>query len=316
MIASLRARLSTGPPPPTELTTFTAKIGTTAVCYLAGELDHDTRPAVAAALQRAQAHHPRRLCVVTTRLTFMSCAGLALLQATHRHLTLHHTQLYLVAPSPACSTSPTPPTSSRSSTPSRCAPGPPTGQSAAGRPPGRCGQVQHGGRPAPEAPAVAVRVCALILQGRELCLIRRHKPGNAEQFSIPGGLVHPGETTTQALARELAEELGLDVAELPEPPRLRHVQDQLTTRPGRPGLLYRLHLVYVVRVPLTVRQALAVAELDADDVAEVVWVDVLRAAGLHLYPAVGPALAVLNQPAIADSTVLLEPMTDRTYTWH
>ncbi|MFI5534478.1 NUDIX domain-containing protein [Kitasatospora sp. NPDC051853] len=162
-------------------------------------------------------------------------------------------------------------------------------------------------------PAVAVRVSALILQGRELCLIRRHKPGCGEQFSVPGGPVHAGETTTQALARELLEELALDVAHLPEPPRLRHVQDQLTTRPGRDGLFHRLHLLHVVRVPLTVRQSIAAAELDADDVAEVVWVDVLRAAGLHLYPAVGPALAVLNNPA-ADA-VLLEPMTDDSYGW-
>ncbi|MGW2402478.1 hypothetical protein ACWCYY_38630 [Kitasatospora sp. NPDC001664] len=68
-------------------------------------------------------------------------------------------------------------------------------------------------------------------------------------------------------------------------------------------------------MPLTVRQALAVAELDADDVADVVWMDVLRAAGLHLYPAVGPALATLNQSATADTPVLLEPMTNRTYRW-
>ncbi|MFI5534734.1 NUDIX domain-containing protein [Kitasatospora sp. NPDC051853] len=164
-------------------------------------------------------------------------------------------------------------------------------------------------------PAVAVRVAALILQGRELCLIRRHKPGRGEQFSVPGGLVHHGETTAQALGRELLEELGLDVAELPEPPLLRHVQDQLTTRPGSDGLFHRLHLVHAVRVPLTVRQDIAAAELDADDVAEVVWVDVLRAAGLHLYPAVGPALATLNQPSTADGTVLLELMTDWTYAW-
>ncbi|MFI5534729.1 hypothetical protein ACIA8O_39970 [Kitasatospora sp. NPDC051853] len=50
-------------------------------------------------------------------------------------------------------------------------------------------------------------------------------------------------------------------------------------------------------------------ELDA----EVVWVDVLRAVGLRLYPAVGPALVTLNQPAT--SPVLLEPMTDWTYGW-
>ncbi|MFJ9523595.1 NUDIX domain-containing protein [Kitasatospora sp. NPDC101801] len=71
---------------------------------------------------------------------------------------------------------------------------------------------------------------------------------------MPGGLVHEGETTAEALARELLEELARDVADLPEPPppppRLRHVQDQLTTRPG---LFHRLHLVHVLRVPVADR---------------------------------------------------------------
>ncbi|MBB4951900.1 8-oxo-dGTP pyrophosphatase MutT (NUDIX family) [Kitasatospora gansuensis] len=135
-----------------------------------------------------------------------------------------------------------------------------------------------------------------------------------DQHSLPGGLVHPGEDTATALARELREELGLDTAALPDPPRLRRVQDQLTTRPGRDGVFHRLHLVHVLRVPLTVRQDLASVEIDAEDRTEVAWTDVVRAAGLHLYPDVGQALATSSGPD-ADAAVLLPPMTDLTCRW-
>ncbi|MFD5922991.1 hypothetical protein ACFVYP_40960 [Kitasatospora sp. NPDC058201] len=54
--------------------------------------------------------------------------------------------------------------------------------------------------------------------------------------------------------------------------------------------------MHTVRVSLTVRRSIAVAELYAEDVAEVVCVDVLRVAGLHLYPAVGPGLGHPQQP--------------------
>ncbi|MFD9595334.1 STAS domain-containing protein [Kitasatospora sp. NPDC059973] len=84
---------------PPALTSFTARIGATGVCYLAGELDDDTRSAAASALRRAQLFRPERLCVVLTRITFMSAAGLNLLLEARRHLAVNHAQLYLVAPS-------------------------------------------------------------------------------------------------------------------------------------------------------------------------------------------------------------------------
>lgn len=47
--------------------------------------------------------------------------------------------------------------------------------------------------------------------GRLLLVRRRNEPG-AGQWSIPGGRVEPGESDTQALIREMAEETGLTVA--------------------------------------------------------------------------------------------------------
>nr|WP_237525891.1 NUDIX domain-containing protein [Streptomyces sp. SID4923] len=158
-------------------------------------------------------------------------------------------------------------------------------------------------------PAVPVRVCAVLVEGGELCLIRRERPAGA-QYSLPGGLLHANEQVPAGLARELQEELGLDVAALPEPPRLLRVQDQVTTRPGRPGTFRRLHLIHLVTVPREMRAAFPAAELDAEDGTRVVWVPLAEAAGLHLYPAAGP---VLLEAAGAD--VLLPPLTDLTYAW-
>lgn len=44
-----------------------------------------------------------------------------------------------------------------------------------------------------------------------LLLIRRATPPQVGRWSIPGGRIEPGETTEQAVARELLEETGLSV---------------------------------------------------------------------------------------------------------
>ena len=44
-----------------------------------------------------------------------------------------------------------------------------------------------------------------------LLLIERANPPSAGSWSIPGGKCRPGESTTQACVREVAEETGLDV---------------------------------------------------------------------------------------------------------
>lgn len=176
------------------------------------------------------------------------------------------------------------------------------------------GRDQAPSTPDAPAPGIAVRVCAVILQGREMCVIHRERP-DGDQYSLPGGLVSPQEDVSAALARELREELGLDVAALPSAPRLFRVQDQLTTRPDAGGQPFRrLHLIHLLRVPLSARRTLATFELDAQDRTRVVWVDVVRAVGLHLYPAVGDALACLSGADTAPP-VLLPPITDLTYQW-
>ncbi len=62
----------------------------------------------------------------------------------------------------------------------------------------------------PERPIVGVG--AVILdRGRVLLIKRAHEPLKGE-WSLPGGAVDVGETLTAALAREVLEETGLEVA--------------------------------------------------------------------------------------------------------
>lgn len=55
-----------------------------------------------------------------------------------------------------------------------------------------------------------VRPSAIIVENNHILLLR-YQYGNNDVFALPGGNPDCGETLTQALARELNEELGIDV---------------------------------------------------------------------------------------------------------
>lgn len=70
--------------------------------------------------------------------------------------------------------------------------------------PERVDDRRHRGRPEIGVGAVVVRDGALLM-------IRRGRPPAAGSWSVPGGRVERGETLEAALAREVAEECGIEI---------------------------------------------------------------------------------------------------------
>lgn len=56
-----------------------------------------------------------------------------------------------------------------------------------------------------------VGVGAVVLHGRRVLLVRRGGQPSAAKWTLPGGLVELGETTAEAIQRELGEECGISV---------------------------------------------------------------------------------------------------------
>lgn len=119
----------------------------------------------------------------------------------------------------------------------------------------------------PSVPRVGVG--AVILDGRRVLLVRRGKAPLAGKWSVPGGLVELGETTREAILREVAEECGLQV-------RLGEVAGILDRVVRDAAGRIRYHWVLVDYVAYPVSGTLAAAT----DVDEAQWVEVDEVEGL------------------------------------
>ena len=117
------------------------------------------------------------------------------------------------------------------------------------------------GREYPVVPRVGVG--AVVLDGPRVLLVRRGKAPAHGKWSLPGGLVELGETTREAVRREIAEECGLQI-------RLLDVCGVLdrVIRDGEGRIRYHWVLVDYVAVP---ESGTLCAASDAD---EAQWVEV------------------------------------------
>ncbi|MFF0433696.1 NUDIX domain-containing protein [Streptomyces sp. NPDC004327] len=162
-----------------------------------------------------------------------------------------------------------------------------------------------------------LRVAALVYCGHDIALIRRDRAGSVH-FTLPGGNVEPGEELPAALARELREELGLDVGRA-QGGELVWTGDQRVSRPGPTPPPRKLHLIYRLRIGPEVRAGLATEELDelpdgSYETGHIVWRDHRTVAELPLFPPIGPRLARLG-PRTTVTDAALPAVTDATYRW-
>jgi 8-oxo-dGTP diphosphatase len=96
----------------------------------------------------------------------------------------------------------------------------------------------------PEQPLVGVG--GVVIDNERALLIRRGGPPMEGQWSIPGGMLELGETLIQGVARELAEETGLDVNVLDIIEVLERIYPALPGADGTPGDAARPQYHFVI----------------------------------------------------------------------
>jgi 8-oxo-dGTP diphosphatase len=123
----------------------------------------------------------------------------------------------------------------------------------------------------PDTPLIGVG--ALIVDGDRIVLARRGKEPSCGEWSIPGGLVHLGETLQEAVAREALEETGLRV----EPQRLVELLERIF--PGENGRI-QYHYVLADFLCKVVGGSLKAGS----DASEVAWAEASGLEDFNLAP--------------------------------
>ena len=139
--------------------------------------------------------------------------------------------------------------------------------------------MDRASREYPERPIVGVG--AVIVDGRRVVLVRRRYEPLKGRWSLPGGAVEVGETLEGALARELAEETGLQVEVGP----VIDVFDRITRDEARRVRYHFVLVDYLCRPASGTLRA-------GSDVDDAIWVN---AASLAAYELTDKATAVIEQ---------------------
>ncbi|MEU1789180.1 NUDIX hydrolase [Streptomyces sparsogenes] len=161
---------------------------------------------------------------------------------------------------------------------------------------------------------IKIRVAAALFNGAEIALIHRIKNGQ-DQYTLPGGNVEPGEPIHQALARELDEELGLDLTDAKGVPQLTWIQDAMVTRPGSTPPR-KLHLIFRVHIEAPTRTHLRTLEYDdTAGAGHVTWTHYKDAASKALFPPVPLAELATPTAPLDVARALLPALDDTNYQW-
>ncbi|MFI7709057.1 NUDIX domain-containing protein [Nonomuraea sp. NPDC049480] len=154
--------------------------------------------------------------------------------------------------------------------------------------------------------------------GDDIALIRRDRP-TGSHYTPPGGSVETGEDLLEALRRELAEELRLDLDDATVP-ELCWIQDQMVTRPGPTPPPRKIHMIFRYHITPDVRARLATVEYDdlpgdGSEPGIIEWVNYRRAENLPLFPLIASAISALPAADAPPGNPLLPPVTDQNYAW-
>ena len=121
----------------------------------------------------------------------------------------------------------------------------------------------------PDYPRVGVG--AVVLHRGRVLLVRRGRAPSMGKWSLPGGMVELGETTAEAIRRELREECGIEVTVID----VAGVVDRVVRDPDG-----RIHYHYVLVDFLAYPESDAVCA--GSDAAEASWVEIDRVSELDV----------------------------------